>query len=130
MENRQLENRLKEMIKKKEECDRQLLAFEWVIGILSTLVLFILILIGAILPLEDWMKAVIVSAGIIPAIVGYAFALKIEQIAGYYECMHCKHRHIPDYKLVLISPHMGRTRYMKCPQCGRKSWQKKVIGEK
>lgn len=22
---------------------------------------------------------------------------------------------------------IGRTRYMKCPNCGKKSWQKKVI---
>lgn len=26
-----------------------------------------------------------------------------------------------------FSPHMGRTRYMKCPECGKRSWQKKVL---
>ena len=25
--------------------------------------------------------------------------------------------------------HVGRTRYMKCPECNEKSWQKKVISK-
>ena len=40
-----------------------------------------------------------------------------------------------DYKLILkytywqtnLAMHMGRTRYMKCPECGKRSWQKKVL---
>ena len=53
--------------------------------------------------------------------------LIIEQKAGYYECGECHHKYVPEYKNMLWAPHMGRTRYMKCPKCGMKSWQKKVI---
>ena len=28
-----------------------------------------------------------------------------------------------------LAPHMGRTRYMKCPECGKRSWQKKVLSK-
>lgn len=125
-----MDNYTKELEKQKEENDRRLLMLEWVIGILSCIVLFIPILIGALLPMEEWQRIVIILSGVIPAIVGIGFAMRIEQIAGYYECKHCKHKYVPTYKAVNLSPHIGRTRYMKCPKCGKKSWQKKVIGKK
>ena len=115
------------MIKQKEKADKQLLKLEWVIGILSMIVLFAPILIGAFLPMEDWKRIVLVFSGFIPAMVGFCFAVKIEQVAGYYECKECAHRYVPTYKAVNLAPHMGRTRYMCCPKCGKKSWHKKVL---
>ena len=57
------------------------------------------------------------------------FALRIEQTAGYYECAKCKNRYVPKYSSVIFAMHVNRTRYMKCPKCGRRSWQRKVIGD-
>jgi len=128
--NKELENNLLEMVKQKEEADKILLALEWVIGILSMIVLFVPIIIGALLPMEDWKRTVLVFSGFIPAIVGFCFAIKIEQVAGYYECKHCAHRYVPTYKAVNLAAHIGRTRYMRCPECGKKSWQKKVLTKK
>ena len=54
-------------------------------------------------------------------------AVGIEQKAGYYECQHCHHRYVPTYWQTNLAMHMGRTRYMKCPECGKRSWQKKVL---
>lgn len=126
--NKKMENKLVEMVREKEQRDKQLLTLEWVIGILSVLVLFIPILIGALLPIErDWVRCVIVFSGFIPCMIGVFFAVKIEQIAGYYECKKCGHKYVPTYKAVNLSMHMGRTRYMKCPKCNQKSWQKKVL---
>jgi DNA-directed RNA polymerase subunit RPC12/RpoP len=68
-------------------------------------------------------------SGFIPAFVGFFFAVRIEQVAGYYACKKCGHKYVPTYKAVNLSMHMGRTRYMKCPKCGEKSWQKKVISK-
>jgi transcriptional regulator with XRE-family HTH domain len=126
--NEQMENKLLEMVKEKEKTDKQLLNLEVVIGILSLLILFIPIIIGALLPIEkDWIRLLIVFSGVIPCFVGFFFALKIEQVAGYYECKECGHKYVPTYKAVNMAPHMGRTRYMKCPECNKKSWQKKVL---
>ena len=125
--NKELENRLIEMVKEKEASDRQLLKLEWVIGILSMIVLFVPIFIGALLPMEDWKRIVLVFSGFIPAFLGFCFAVKIEQVAGYYTCKECGHKYVPTYKAVNLAPHMGRTRYMRCPACGKKSWQKKVL---
>jgi len=128
--NKELESKLIEMVKEKEESDRRLLAMEWIIGILSVIVLIVPIIIGSFLPMEDWQRIVLVFSGVIPAFVGIAVAIKIEQVAGYYECKKCGHRYVPTYKAVNLAMHMGRTRYMRCPKCGKKSWQKKVISKK
>lgn len=128
--NEKMESKLLEMVKEKEQRDKHLLMLEWVIGILSVLILLIPAIIGAYLPIaQDWVRCLIVFSGFIPCFVGVMFAMKIEQVAGYYECRKCGHRYVPTYKAVNLAPHMGRTRWMKCPNCGEKSWQKKVISK-
>ena len=128
--NKEMENRLVEMVKEKEQRDKQLLTLEWVIGILSLLVLFIPILIASFAPIEqEWVRTVIAFSGFVPAMIGFGFAVKIEQVAGYYECKECGHRYVPTYKAVNLAPHMGRTRYLRCPECNKKSWQKKVLSK-
>ena len=126
---KELENKLLEIIKQKEESDKRLLAIEVVVGILSTIILFVPIFIAALLPMEDWQRFALIFTGFVPAIIGYGFALKIEQIAGYYQCKECGHKYVPSFKAVNLAPHMGRTRYMKCPECHKKSWQKKVLSK-
>ena len=125
--NKELENKLLDVLKEKERADKHLLKLEWVVGLLSIIVLIVPIFLGAFLPLLDWQRVVLVFSGFIPSIIGFFFALKIEQVAGYYECKHCKHRYVPTYKAIARAMHMGRTRYLKCPKCNKKSWQKKVI---
>ena len=127
--NKEMENRLIEMIKQKEENDKRLLTLEWVIGILSVIILLTPALVAAYVPMEEWLRVVVAFSGFIPGLVGIFYAVKIEQVAGYYECQHCKHKYVPTYKAVTFAPHMGRTRYMKCPECHKKSWQKKVISK-
>ena len=125
--NKEIENRLLELIKEKEENDKRLLSLEVVLGVLSTIVLFIPIIVAAYLPIEDWQRVVLIFSGFIPAIFGFAVSIKIEQVAGYYQCQHCGHKYVPSLKAMYRAMHMGRTRYMKCPKCEKKSWQKKVV---
>ena len=127
--NKELEKTLIEMVKQKEENDKRLLALEWVIGILSVLVLLVPIIIAAYVTMENWQRIVLCFSGVIPCFVGFFYAIKIEQVAGYYECKNCGHKYVPTYKEVNLSMHMGRTRYMKCPECHAKTWQKKVISK-
>lgn len=125
--NEKLQQQMLEMMKQKEESDKHLLILEWVIGILSVLVLLIPVIIGSYMYIEsDKIRLAIIFSGFIPVIAGICFAVKIEQIAGYYACSHCGHRYVPTYKAVNLAMHMGRTRYMRCPECGKRSWQKKV----
>ena len=130
--NEQMEKSLIEMVKQKEQSDKRLLTLEIVIGLTSTIFLFAMLAVGIIfMTLEKpiWAFLLPVGVGFVQFIICMAFALRIEQVAGFYECRECGHRYVPSYKSVNLAMHMGRTRYMKCPKCGKKSWQKKVIGD-
>ena len=124
-----LEKQILEIVREKEQRDKQMLRIEWVLGILSCIILFVPIFIAAYAPVEDWLRIVLIFSGFIPGIIGLCFAMKIEQVAGYYECKECGHKYVPTYKAMTMAPHMGRTRHMKCPACGKKSWQKKVVSK-
>lgn len=124
-----MEKNLIEMTKQKEEADKRLLAVEIVLGIISSVLLFALIMISAFVQMPVWLKVLIIIFGFIQFSIAVIFLLRIEQVAGYYECAKCGHRYVPSYKSVTMAMHMGRTRYMKCPECGKRSWQKKVISK-
>ena len=128
--NKELEKNLLETVKQKEQSDKHLLALEWVVGILSVIILLVPVFVGALLSnLQEWQRLLIVFSGFIPALIGIFFAVRIEQVAGYYECKECGHKYVPTFKAVSFSQHIGRTRYMKCPNCGKKSWQRKVVSK-
>ena len=131
MENYNLkaEENLLEMKKQKEEADKRLLTIEIVIGLLTCSVFLTLCAISAYANITDWLKVLLVIIGLVPFLIACFFGIKIEQKAGYYECAKCHNKYVPTYSKVLWAPHMGRTRYMKCPHCNEKSWQKKVISK-
>ena len=126
---KEMENNLLEMVKQKEEADRRLLNLEIVLGIVAVLPLIAAIVIVNIVPMAEWKGVLLVGLCLLPLLLATPFALKIEQKAGYYECQKCGHRHIPKYGSVFGAMHMGRTRYMRCPKCGKMSWQKKVLSK-
>lgn len=125
--NENVEKNLLEMVKQKEEADKKLLQLEILIGIFSIIILLGFVFSAALVPMADWLRIVLIVVGFAIAMVGICYAVKIEQTAGYYECAKCAHRYVPTYKSVFMAAHVNRTRYMRCPQCGEKSWQKKVL---
>ena len=124
------EKQLLDMIKQKEEYDKRLLRIEILMGIISILPLLISTIIVSIFSLEELLGSIIVGTSVIPLLISAPFALRIEQTAGYYECIKCHNKYIPTYKSVFPAMHMGRTRYMKCPKCNKYSWNKKVTSRR
>ena len=113
--------------KEKEDSDKRLLFTEIIIGSIVT-ISFLLMIFLSIFAIENivW-KTITIIVGILIFIIGIGCSLLIEQKAGYYQCDNCKYKYIPTYKQVLFAMHSGRTRYMKCPKCHKKTWNKKVI---
>lgn len=128
--NKEMEKNLLEIIKQKEQADKRLLALEIFVGIVVSLILFSLVFVAAYVQMSAWLRILLIVIGFIPFVIGVAYAIRIEQTAGYYECKKCGHRYVPTYKSVLMAPHVNRTRYMRCPECNKSSWQKKVISKK
>ena len=126
--NEKTEKKLRETVKQKEQADKLLLSLETVLSIISLLFLAAMLYIAFVfLQTKIWFSIFMISVGILQFAVAMLFALRIEQMAGYYECQKCRHRYVPKYFSVTMSMHIGRTRYMKCPKCKKASWQKKVI---
>ena len=125
----QAEENLLKMKKEKEEKDKQLLNLEVVIGYISSITFLILIFVASFIEMPSWLRLALIVFGAVVFSVGVSKAIKIEQTAGYYECNKCHHKYVPEYSSVFWAMHMGRTRYMKCPKCNEKSWQKKVISK-
>ena len=124
-----LEQNLLEMVRQKEAADKRLLSMEIFIGVLVTAVFLSLVFVAGFVPMATWLKVLLGVVGLVTFMVGMSYALKIEQVAGYYECAECGHRYVPTYRSVFFAPHINRTRRMRCPKCGEKSWQKKVLSK-
>ena len=127
--NEEMEKKMLELVKEKEKADKRLLAIEIVMGSVAVTVMLVLCCFAAYAPMEEWLRILLIVIGMAPILILTPFMIRIEQTAGYYECKHCGNRYIPKYTTILFAMHRGRTRYMKCPECHKKSWQKKVISK-
>ena len=130
---KQAEENLIQMIKEKENSDKRLLNLEIVLGITGTLFLLVMMFTGILgyqyLRLPLWAMILMMVVGFVVFMVAILFCVLIEQKAGYYECKECHQTFVPTYLQVLFAPHINRTRYMKCPHCGKRAYQKKVISK-
>ena len=50
----------------------------------------------------------------------------VEKDRGEYECNTCKHKFEPAFREIILSIYSDNTRYLKCPNCNKKTWCKKV----
>ena len=126
---KEMENKIVELVKQKEESDKRLLRIERVLGICCILPLLAASIIATVVPMEEWIGSVIALSSLVPLLVAVPVAIKIEQKAGYYECQKCGHKYVPRYASVFTAMHLGTTRYMRCPECRKYSWQKKTISK-
>ena len=125
--NKKVEENLLAMKQEVEEKNRQLLRTEYLIVLPTVLLGLVLIIAASLAEMPSvWRGALIFFS--VAMIVVFAFiAVGIEQKVGYYECQKCHDRHVPTYWQANLAPHIGRTRYLKCPVCGKWSFQKKVL---
>lgn len=127
--NEKAEKALLEMVKKEEMQNKKLMMYENVIGFGSTLSFLIQVLVAVFFVKNTTAQILLFILAFAFLIVGVSFALKIEAETGYYECQKCHNKYVPKYSSVYFAMHLGTTRYMKCPKCGKKSWQKKVMSK-
>lgn len=123
------EELLLKLAKHDELKNKKIMTSMWTILITSA-IFYIAILLLAVNTLEEGilLGTIICVSTIIFLIAGF-IALKFELDAGYYECKNCHHKFIPTYKEVMFAMHMSTTRYLKCPQCNKRGWAKKVMSK-
>lgn len=110
-----------------EEKNRWMLKAEYWIVAPATIAGLIMCFIALFVEMTAGLRIGLIVFALVMIFAVAFMAVGIEQKAGYYECQNCHHRHIPTYWQTNLAQHIGRTRYMKCPECGKRSWQKKVL---
>lgn len=122
------EKNLIEMRNQEERANKKLLSAETFLITLTVIASLALIFAGAfIAEMNPALAIILISIGSVIVWLGIIYALKLEHDAGYYECPECKKRYVPTMKAVVMAPHYGTTRKMRCPYCNAKGYHKKVL---
>ena len=125
--NQKNEQLLLDMAKELEKKNKTIWNAMWIIMTVSILGLIGgLMIIAFFMPKGPWMLVAIISLCVVFLIPCF-YALKLEVNVGAYKCKNCGYEIVPTYKQALNAMHMGTTRYLKCPNCNKRTWCKKVI---
>ncbi|MBO7309794.1 MAG: helix-turn-helix domain-containing protein [Clostridia bacterium] len=129
MENNEQKNQqlLLDMAKELEKKTKTIWRSMWVIMIISIIGLLGGICVAAFLIPEGVWQLVIILAITVLFLIPCFFALKLEVSVGAYKCKNCGHEIVPTYKEALNAMHRGTTRYLKCPNCNKRTWCKKIL---
>ena len=129
MENEHQNNEqlLLNMAKELEQKNKTIWTSMWVLMIVSITALLAGILIAALLMPEGIWQLVTILGLVVTFLIPCFYALKLEISVGAYKCKNCGHEIVPTYSEALWAMHKGTTRYLKCPECNKRTWCKKVI---
>lgn len=129
MENndRKNEQLLVDMSKELEKKNKIIWNSMWIImGVSITALIAGIFLAAFLIPEGIWQLVAILGICVVFLIPCF-YALKLEVSVGAYKCKNCGHEIVPTYLEALNAMHMGTTRYLKCPECHKRTWCKKVI---
>lgn len=129
MENNQQNNEqlLLDMAKELEQKNKIVWRSMWILMIVSMVALFGGIFVAAFLIPEGVWQLVTILGLVVVFLIPCFYALKLEVSVGVYKCKKCGCEIVPTYTQALNAPHMGTTRYLKCPKCNKRTWCKKVM---
>lgn len=125
--NQKNEQLLLEMAKEAQRKDKTIWTSMWVIMGVSMTALFAGIFISALLIPEGILQLVTILGICVLFLIPCFYALKLEVSVGAYKCKNCGHEIVPTYSQALWAMHSGTTRYLKCPECNKRTWCKKVL---
>ena len=129
MENndRKNEQLLVDISKELEQKNKIIWNSMWIImGVSITALIAGIFLAAFLIPEGIWQLVAILGICVVFLIPCF-YALKLEVSVGAYKCKNCGHEIVPTYLEALNAMHMGTTRYLKCPECHKRTWCKKVI---
>ena len=125
--NQKNEQLLLDMAKELEKKNKTIWNAMWIIMAVSIIGLIGgLAIIAVFMPEGPWMLVAMLALCAVFLIPCF-YALKLEVSVGVYKCQNCGHEIVPTYKQALNAMHRGTTRYLKCPQCHKRTWCKKVL---
>lgn len=125
--NQKNEQLLLDMAKELEQKNKIIWNSMCIIIIVSMITLFAGAFISAFLIPEGIWQIVTVLGICVVVLLPCFYALKLEISVGSYKCKTCGHKIVPSYSEALWAIHKGTTRYLKCPNCNKRTWCKKIL---
>ena len=125
--NEKNEQLLLDMAKEIERKNKTIWSSMWALMIVSIVGLLAGCFAAAFLVPEGPWQLVTILSVVVGFLIPCFYALKLEVSVGAYKCKNCGHEIVPTYTEALNAMHMGTTRYLKCPECNKRTWCKKVI---
>lgn len=120
------EENIMNLVREKEENKKKI--------ILSVIICFITILAGTTLivaaglfEMAVWSRILLIVIGMLVMFGGIGVGAVLDMEAGTFECRHCSARFVPTAGAYIAGPHSLTTRYLKCPECGKKSYCKRKL---
>ena len=125
--NQQTEELLLGMAKEIEQKNKTIWTSMWFILIVGIVGMLVGIALCVFLIPEGVWQLIAVLGVCVFFLVPCFYALKLEVSVGAYKCKKCGCEIVPTYSEAIIAMHRGTTRYLKCPNCKKRSWCKKVL---
>ena len=118
---------LLDMAKEIEKKNKTVWKSMWVIIIISIAGLIGGIAVAAFLIPEGIWQLITILGVCVLFLIPCFYSLKLEVSVGAYKCKNCGYEIVPTYMQALNAMHFGTTRFLKCPECGKRTWCKKVL---
>ena len=122
----QLNELILQMAKNEERYHKRLLYSAYMIIAISLTALICLITLISLLIPECGFQNFLIIACFIIFIIPCIIALKFKAETGYYECKNCQHMFVPNYKEIALLMQTPTRRLLKCTECGKWTWCKKL----
>lgn len=95
--------------------------------VFATLSSLAIIFISAFFATQIWLRLIMIGIALIVMISNIAVILLVAVSTEIYECEKCGEKFVPTLSAYLLAPHTFTKRYLKCPHCGKKRWNKSHI---
>ena len=128
--NEQAEENLLEMRREIESKNKKILILNRIISFLGVVIYLLIVLSTILIEMPMVIRNTIMAIALVILLLFGVYNLNIIRKTGYYECQECKHQYIPTFYQMFFGM-SGITKdgiwRMKCPNCNKKCWHKKVL---
>lgn len=99
-------------------------------AIVTILITLGLILLAGFVIEEVWIKILVCVMSVLLVVSNIALILLVAVNTEVYECCHCGEKFVPTMREYLMGAHTMKKRYLRCPYCHKKGWNKCYIIDK
>ncbi len=123
---RKAEENIMTLVKEREESKKKIM-LSAIVAVITIIGGTALVTVSGVFEMELWARILLIALALVVIFGGLFVAAALEMEAGTFECKHCKHRFVPTVGAYIAGPHSLTTRYLKCPECGKKSYCKRRL---